>query len=243
MSNRNADRIEPAAYWRLAFIFDAPRGNRDALRGALQASAGAIHAAAKGAGVRIGIAEHFLETTGTASDDFSSWRTNDGAVEITVSQEQAKELPSIATLMRPVLEPLLDMSSVELTAGPTYFMVPPRVGGTFLSLSFRRDPSITKEEFSSWWYYRHSSIAIPLLGKLLLSYDQVHCEDTMSEAVSKAFGVPVSQYDAYDNLTWASWEAFVESTSSDPTGGQRLAEDEAGHIDNSTRRHGVMATL
>ena len=61
----------------------------------------------------------------------------------------------------------------------------------------------------------------------------------MIDADSDAFGVKPHCYDAYDNLTWASWEAYLESTN-DPEGGKRIGEGEIGRIDNSTRRHGIM---
>lgn len=234
--------IEPAAYWRLAVIFDAPGGDRDRLARNLVNADAAIRAAARGAAVRFGIGEHWQNDVAAEGHDFSGWRTNDGAVEVTVGAAQADELPAIAAALRPALAPIIDLASAEIMAGPVYAMVPARLGECVLSLSFRRDPDTTKQEFSRWWYYQHSAVAIPVLGRLLLGYDQVHCDDAMIEAVSSAFGVPAAYYDAYDNLTWASYQAFVESTS-DPEGGRRIGEDEIGRIDNSSRRHAIMRVL
>lgn len=234
--------IAPAAYWRLAVIFDAPGHDREALAHKLSAADGAIRKAAGGAAVRYAVSEHFMNDMVIEGHAFAGWATNDGAVEVTVSAHQADDLPEIAAALRPVLEPMIDLASTQVMAGPVYAMVPARLGDCILSLSFLRDPATTKQEFSRWWYYQHSQVAIPVLGPLLLGYDQVHCDDGMIEGVSKAFGVAPHYYDAYDNLTWASWEAYLESTS-DPEGGRRIGEDEIGRIDNSTRRHGIMRVL
>lgn len=233
---------KPADYWRLAFIFDAPESDVEALAKQLVASGEAIRAAANDYPVRMGVAEHFFTDGVDASQDYAVWRTNDGAVEVTVPASKSGELPSIAAGMCPVLAPLAKTGSMEVMAGPVYFMVQPRPGRTFLSLSFKRDPATTKEEFSRWWFYQHSKVAIPILGAPLLAYDQVHCDDDMTDAVSTAFGVAAVHYDAYDNLTFPDWQGFLDATS-DPAGGQQIAEDEIGRIDNSTRRHAMMVTL
>ena len=232
----------PAAYWRAAFMFDAPDGDREALaRNLCRVEASLRGVVARGS-VRFGVAEHFLAVAEEGAHDYRGWRKNDGAIEVTVAAVDADQLPQNAKALRDLLQSFIDVASVEAMAGPVYFMVPPRLGTTFLSLSFKRDPATTRAEFGLWWFNRHASVAIPVLGPLLLAYDQVHCNDAMTDAVSKAFGVPVVYYDAYDNLTWADWPSFQRSTA-DPIGGRRILRDEVGRIDNCTRRHGLMRTL
>lgn len=234
--------IEPAAYWRLAVIFDAPRGNRHELAAGLVEADGAMRAAARGGAIRFGVAERFMNDMLNQGQDRAGWRRNDGAVEVTVGASRSSELPVIAAALRQVLQPHIDLGSTEVMAGPSYFMVPPRLGACVLSLSFKRDPAKTKQDFSRWWYYQHSAIAIPMLGSRLLAYDQVHCDDVLTAAVSSAFGVPAHYYDAYDNLTWANLESFLEPRS-DPEGRKRLSEDSIGQIDNSSRRHAILKVL
>jgi EthD domain len=232
----------PAAYWRAAFIFDASDGDREALARNLGRVEASLRGAVARGSVRLGVAEHFLSGGEEGSHDYRGWRRNDGAIEVTVGTVDAGQLPQTAKVLREILEPFTDVATVEVMAGPVYFMVPPRLGTTFLSLSFKRDPATTKAEFRRWWFNRHASVAIPILGPLLLAYDQVHCNAAMTDAVSNAFGVPAVHYDAYDNLTWADWPSFQRSTA-DPIGGRRIFEDEIGRIDNATRRHGFMQTL
>ncbi len=231
-----------AAYWRAAFIFDAPDGDRDALARNLCKVEASLRGAVAHGSVRFGVAEHFLSVGEEGSHDYRGWRKNDGAIEVTVAAVDADQLPQNAKALKDVLQPFVDAASVEAMAGPVYFMVPPRRGTTFLSLSFKRDPATTRAEFGRWWFNRHARVAIPVLGPLLLAYDQVHCNDAMTDAVSDTFGVAAVHYDAYDNLTWADWPSFQRSTA-DPIGGRRIFEDEIGRIDNTTRRHGLMRTL
>jgi len=121
-------------------------------------------------------------------------------------------------------------------------MVPVRDGGAFLSLAFRRDPATTSEQFQTWWRYQHAGVAIPVLGPGMLAYDQVHVDFAATEAVARAFGVERVAYDAYDNLTWADFRAFLTSIS-DPEGMMRVYADEVGRIDNSSRRHAIMRKI
>jgi hypothetical protein len=227
--------------WRLAFMFDAPGSDREALSKGLVAAGPALRGAAQDAHLRFGVAEQFMNGPG-APPEYQVWRSNDGAVEITVAAQRADELPAIAAAIWAILSPLAAPGSAEVMAGPMFSMVPTREGDLFLSLAFKRDPAITKQAFSRWWFHRHSTVAIPVLGKQLLAYDQVHCDDAMTQAVSDACGLPAMLYDAYDNLTWASFQDFQASTS-DPVGGQQINEDEIGAIDNLTRRHALMTTL
>jgi len=238
--------IAPAAWWRLAIIFDAPGGDRERLARDLAAAGDAIRAAAGGAAqigsVRLGVATNFMNDLGFEGHAFGGWRRNDAAVEVTVSADQAARLADIAAALRPVLEPMMAPDSAEVMAGPTYFMIPPRLGDYVLSLSFKRYPGTSKQDFSRWWYYQHSAVAIPVMGERVLGYDQVHCDDAAIDAVSAAFGVAPHYYDAYDNLTLVSWESFA-SQDRDPEGSRRIAEDEIGRIDNDSRRHAVYRVL
>lgn len=232
----------PAAYWRLAIIFDAIGRDRGTMEAALTAAMPALRAIVGGAGLRVCVAEHFNADGGGGGADFSTWRENDGAIEITVGAELAGALPEMAAKVRTVFAGIADPLTIEGMAGPCYFMVPARQGDMVLSLSFRRDPATSKADFLRWWHNRHAKVAVPVLGDWLLAYDQVHCDDASTEAVAAALGVPVYPYDAYDNLTWANWEAFLASTA-DPDGGRRIADDEIGRIDNNTRRHGLMRPI
>ena len=73
----------------------------------------------------------------------------------------------------------------------------------------------------------------------LLAYDQVHVDTPASQAAAAALGVPFADYDAYDNLTYRNQEGFFGSVA-DSEGMARIAEDEVGRIDNSTRRFALM---
>lgn len=242
MTVGTAGVIAPAAWWRLAVIFDAPDGDRQGLRRELKAATNNIHTAAQGGSVRIGTASFFMNDLVRKGQDYAGWRTNDAAVEVTVGASRTSELPAIAARLRTALEPMIDMTSVEVMSGPTYMMLPPRLGDCVLSLSFRRDPARTKQEFSRWWYYQHAGVAIPVMGDAVLAYDQVHCDDETTGAVSDAFGVPAQYYDAYDNLTWANLKSFLEPRY-DPEGSQRIGDDEIGWIDNDSRRHAILEVL
>jgi hypothetical protein len=90
---------------------------------------------------------------------------------------------------------------------------------------------------------QHSRIATPVLEPELLAYDQVHVDHAVSQSVAAAFGVPYVEYDAYDNLTWQDRRAFVNSCTKDLEGMARIAADEVGRIDNSSRRHALMREI
>ena len=81
------------------------------------------------------------------------------------------------------------------------------------------------------------------MGPELLAYDQVHVDAAMSRALSQALSIRDAAYDAYDNLTWASSNAFTASCSHDPEGMERVVADEVGRIDNDSRRRGMMREI
>ena len=133
--------------------------------------------------------------------------------------------------------------AIAVMAGATHFMVPIKAGNTFLSLAFRRYPGTSVEQFRTWWHDQHAPLAIPALGEGLLAYDQVHVDREISRAAAEALGVADVEYDAYDNLTFASRAGFLEACSRDPEGMARLAVDEMGRIDDPTRRHALMLEI
>lgn len=228
------------SHWRLAMMFDAPNGDLERLAQAMMRGRMAISAAAREHPVRLGIADrHPSLFAGIVAD----WRGVDGALEITVANEAVVDLPDICHALRPVLAKFVDISSVEVMAGPMFPMVPICEGRSFLSLAFRRDPKTTAEAFRHWWLKQHSQIAIPVLGPELLAYDQVHVDQAASKLLSDAFGVPHVEYDAYDNLTYASLSSFLESCSRDPEGMAGVVEDEMGRIDNTSRRRALMQVV
>jgi hypothetical protein len=228
--------------WRLALMFDAPGGDLPRLEERLKHSARAIRTAAAPNPVRIGIADHHPDLLAATdiSDAVSHWRTVDGALEITVPNESADDLPRICRTLRPILADTPDWSRLEAMAGPVYPMVPARNGNAFISLAFRRFPGRTVQQFRDWWRNQHSQIAIPVLRPQLLAYDQVHVERDASRAAADALGVPACDYDAYDNLTWEDRHAFLDSCTQDPDGMARIRADEIGNIDDTTRRHSLM---
>ena len=138
---------------------------------------------------------------------------------------------------------LAEPGSVEVMTGAMHYMVPVREGGVFLSLSFRRGKGTTVEQFRGWWYSQHAPLCIPILGPGLLAYDQVHVDEQASRAAADALGVAFVDNDAYDNLTWSDHASYVQSTTGDPEGMGRIAEDEVGRIDNTTRRHALMREI
>jgi hypothetical protein len=228
--------------WRLAFMFDAADGDIAALEAGLVARADELRGRAQGGQVRFGVIDQDPRLAGGAGADFdlSSWRTVDGAVEVTAPAAAA--LSETAAAHFELIAPLAAPGSTEVTTGPMFPMVPQRDGECFLSLAFRRDLGITRRQFFDWWRYQHSQIAIPVLGPPLLAYDQVHVDTEASDAVAEACGVAHGDYDAYDNLTWADVPSYLASIS-DLVGMTRIVEDEVGHIDNGTRRHAIMRRL
>jgi EthD domain-containing protein len=231
--------------WRLALMFDAPGGDLARLEELLKHAAKAVCTAATPNPVRIGIADHHPDLLAATDirDAVSHWRTVDGALEVTVPNERANDLPQICRTLRPLLADILDWSRLEAMAGPIFPMVPDRKGNAFISLAFRRSPGRTVQQFRDWWRKQHSQIAIPVLSPQLLAYDQVHVEQAASCAAADVLGVPYSDYDAYDNLTWGDRHAFLESCTQDPDGMARIRADEIGNIDDTTRRHSLMREL
>lgn len=231
-------------HWRLAVMFDAPGGDLATLEANLKQAGDAIRAAAQGNHVRLGVADHHPEISGpTDTHDTAGWRTVDGALEITLPNEQMQAIPAICRALRPVIEGMADISTIEVMAGPMFPMVPMREGETFLSLAFRRDPSTTSQQFRDWWLNQHAGIAIPVINPGLLAYDQVHVDMDATAAAAQAFGVPVVEYDAYDNLTWDGRSGYLRSSAGDPDGMATIAEDEVGRIDNSSRRFSIMTEI
>jgi hypothetical protein len=226
--------------WRLAVMFDAHAGRFDALAAGLGGAAGQIARIAGEGEVRLGVADRHPDLGGRdGAHEVERWRTVDGAVEITVPAARAGELSELARGLRALVDPLAAPGSVEVMAGPVHAMVPPRPGGAFLSLAFRRDPAITAQQFRDWWRYRHAGVAIPVLGAALLGYDQVHVDPAATQAVARAYGVEPVPYDAYDNLTYVDRQGFLDSVA-DAEGMARVFADEIGHIDDATRRYALM---
>jgi hypothetical protein len=224
--------------WRLAFMFDAQGGDLQALEAGLGGAGAELRRLAGDAQVRTGVAlrdPRILEIQ-------AGLRPVDGAIEVTVDPLRRAELPQIAASLRELVSRLAAPGSVAVMTGPMFPMVPARDGETFLSLAFKRDPATTQAQFQQWWRYQHAPLCVPILSPQLLAYDQVHVDHAATEAVSAAFGAPAVLYDAYDNLTWASPDGFLQSVS-DPQQMQRILEDERGRIDNSTRRHAMMRRI
>lgn len=227
-------------HWRLALMFDAPGHDLGALEAALRQAGNAIRSAALGHHVRFGIMDRHPDLGSyQAQVNKADLATVDGAIEVTIANEHKDEIPEICRKLRGVIEGFVDLASVHVMAGPTYYMVPVRGGDTFLSLAFRRVPEITSDQFKTWWHDHHSKTAIPVLGDGLLAYDQVHVEQTASQAAAAAFGADYVEYDAYDNLTWADRYGFMHSISDEVAMGPVYA-DEIGRIDPVGRRSSIM---
>ena len=230
-------------HWRLALMFDAPGHDLAALADALSRTGNAIRIAASGHQVRMGIADRHADL-----GDFSArtaakgWADVDGAIEVSVANECKVEIPAICRALRQQMADFCELSTVDVMAGPMHHMVPVRIGDTFLSLAFRRDPAITSAEFQDWWYNRHSKTAIPVLGDGLLAYDQVHVEQSLSRAAAEAFGAGYVEYDAYDNLTWHDRYGYLHSIS-DEVAMAPVYADEVGYIDPSSRRSAMMTEI
>lgn len=231
-------------HWRLAFMFDAPNGDLGALAEALGALRGDIGAAAQGNAVRLGVAiPEARELSGEAAHAILDWRTVDGAIEISIPNGNEASVPAICQAMKPILDKIAEPGSLEVMTGAMHHMVPVRSGDVFLSLSFRRGEGTSVAEFRDWWYNQHAPLCIPILGENLLAYDQVHVDESASRAAADALGVPYIDHDAYDNLTWPDHAGYIRSTTGDPEGMGRIAEDEVGRIDNTTRRHALMREI
>jgi hypothetical protein len=227
-------------HWRLAFMFDAPGGDLPALASRLRQARERILAAAGGNGVRTGVAySDGQPDTGEHAPDSPVWRTVDGAIEITIANGGESGAAAICRAMRPILGELAAPGSVEVMTGAMHHMVPVRSGSAFLSLAFRRDPGTTVPQFRDWWLNQHAKVAIPVMKDELLAYDQVHVDTAASQAAAEALGVPFFDYDAYDNLTYRDQQGFFGSVA-DAEGMERIAQDEIGRIDNSTRRFALM---
>jgi hypothetical protein len=229
-------------HWRLALMFDAQQGDLAALEEGLKRAGDAIRAAAHAHGVRIGVADRHPDLGGDAAYADGSVLKVDGAVELSIANGSVDEIPALCTALRPIIAGLTNMASLHVMTGPMFPMVPVRVGGIFLSLSFRRDPGITSKQFRDWWYNRHSRIAIPVLGDGLLAYDQVHVEQPPSQAAAAGFGVAHVEYDAYDNLTWADRNAYLHSISN-PEDMAVVYADEVGKIDSVGKRYAMMKDI
>jgi len=230
--------------WRLAFMFDAPSGDLEALAKALGAARASIAAATQGNRVRMGVAIHEARDIDVeGAHDMLNWRAVDGAIEVSIANGGESAVPDICRAMRPILDKLAEPGSVEVMTGAMHYMVPVSQGDVFLSLSFRRGVGTSVEEFRNWWYGQHAPLCIPILGPGLLAYDQVHVDEPASRAAADALGVAFVDNDAYDNLTWGDHAAYVQSTTGDPEGMGLIAVDEVGRIDNTTRRHALMREI
>jgi hypothetical protein len=228
--------------WRLAFQLDARGGDLDGLERALAASRGTIQGIVGDAHVRMGVTDRHPDLEAIQDRRKTLHRGVDGAIEVTVGPARAAALAAIAGALRDVISGFSAPSSVELTAGPIYPMVPVRDGETFLSLAFRRYPGTTSQQFRDWWRYQHAPLCIPILGEAMLAYDQVHVDPDATQAVCAAFGAAPTPYDAYDNLTWADPKGFLKSVS-DADAMQRIFADEQGRIDDASRRHTLMRRI
>ena len=227
-------------HWRLAVMFDAPGHDIAALEAALTAASDAIRAAAGGYPVRIGVDDGRTVASDREDDyDLAAWRGVDGAFEVTLPNANRGAIPDICRALSQVLGGLAEPGSIEVMTGAMHHMVPVRSGGAFLSLSFRRFPGTSEQQFRDWWLLQHSQVAIPVLGEDMLAYDQVHVDQPASRAAADAFGVPYVEYDAYDNLTYQDYAGFLRSVA-DVAGMNTIAEDEIGRIDNTSRRHSFM---
>lgn len=230
-------------HWRLALMFDTPGHDIAELANNLRMSGELIRSAARQSHVRMGVADRHADLGPFSQlDENNGWADVDGAIEISVANDQKDEISGICRDLRSVLAEFCDLATFHVMTGPTHHMVPVRTGDTFLSLAFRRDPSITSAQFQDWWYNRHSKVAIPVLGDGLLAYDQVHVEAELSQAAALAFGTQYVEYDAYDNLTWADRYGFLHSIR-DEAAMAPVYADEVGFIDPVSRRSAIMTEI
>ena len=224
-------------------MFDVPGHDLAELAMALVRSGEAIRTAGSGHHVRMGVADRHADLGEWAvRDDNKGWADVDGAIEITITNDRKDTIPGICRALRPVMEEFCDPGAVPVMTGPMHHMVPVRAGDTFLSLAFRRDPTLTSAQFKDWWYNRHSKVAIPVLGDGLFAYDQVHVENALSLAAAEAFGADYVEYDAYDNLTWADRYGYLHSIS-DEAAMVPVYADEVGKIDPIGKRSAIMTEI
>lgn len=230
--------------WRMAFMFDAQDGAFEAMEENLVRIAIEVRQLAGDAHVRLGVADRHpdLQVDNKTEHSKIKGRPVDGAIEISVAASRKAELPEIAEAVSRLLVGIAEPSSIEIMAGPYYPMVPVRDGEAFLSLAFRRDPTITSEQFQRWWHDQHAGIAIPVLGPGLLAYDQVHVEAAATQVLASRLAIAPVAYDAYDNLTWADRYGYLESIS-DLEGMTRIFHDETGRIARGSSRHALMRKL
>jgi hypothetical protein len=196
-------------------------------------------AAAWGASVRLGAREPSDPSVESRADLVPVA----AALELTAPEEALGRLCDHSADITTALAPIVDLGASRLMAGMTHRVITPAAeGDTFLSLAFRRQPGTSIEDFRAWWLHQHAGVATRHLLPELLAYDQVHVDGALSERASIAAGVTYEPYDAYDNLTWASLDMCVRSTSK-PGSEQEIYEDEIGHLDHSTYRGAIMALL
>lgn len=228
--------------WRLALMFDAPDGAYGALEEGLKRIAGKIQELAGNAHIRLGVADRHPDLAVINDSDEDNGHSVDAVIEISVGASRKAQLTGISTALFQLLNGIAAKETIEVMAGPYYSMVPVHDGNTFLSLAFRRDPAITSAQFQDWWFNQHAGVAIPVLGKGLLAYDQVHVDHPATEQLAKALCIGNVYYDAYDNLTWADRYAFLKSISNEEDM-IRVYADEVGKIDKSSQRHALMRKL
>lgn len=168
--------------------------------------------------------------------------TVDAAVEVTAGEDGLDRLFERSTRAFAMLEEIVDPSRTMLMGGVTHRILDPQAGELFLSLTFRRDPKVKAEEFREWWLVRHAPFAVSKLHPPLLAYDQVHVDHAGSAEAAARAGLVYEDYDAYDNLTWASSDLYMASLGDAET--QRmLTEDERGFIDSTSYTVGIMRAL
>lgn len=230
--------------WRMAFMFDAIGGEANDLERSLIEASPAIAQLAGMADLRIGIVDRSpAYGSGNESDyDSTVGRTVDAAIELTFAALALNDVMAVAPALAARIGEMVAPGSMQVMAGPMFAMVPQRDGDTILSLAFSRYPGTTSEQFRDWWRLQHAPLAISVLGPGLLAYDQVHIDRAITEALSAACGLVAYPYDAYDNLTWASPEDFLASIT-DAEGMAQLYKDEAGRIDNDSRRHAMLRRI
>ncbi len=89
-------------HWRLAFMFDARGGDMAALEQGLIAARDAIRAAAGGYPVRTGVAMHNPEVDEReGAHDVASWRHVDGAIEVSIPNEDRAAIPDFCKAHAP----------------------------------------------------------------------------------------------------------------------------------------------
>jgi hypothetical protein len=163
----------------------------------------------------------------------------DAAIEFTGTAGDLDDLFRQASKIVALLDGLIDRRQTAMMGGTTYPLWDEAGAGVFLSLAIGRYPGLSVQDFRHWWLHRHGPLAGPLLRPLLLEYAQVHVEHERSAAAAAAAGVQYPDFDGYDNLGWASVDAFVESTCK-PEVQQALFNDEEGHLNPTANWGAVM---